>query len=120
MNKYVLFLWVFISILTRQTCAQTVYITKSDENYHVSGCHHLGKSKIALDLKEALAQDCTACKHCRPAQDENKLTEKQLEEKPDPETTITTATRCSAATEKKSRCKNITHNVNGKCWQHGG
>jgi micrococcal nuclease len=44
----------------------TVYITKTGEKYHRSGCSSLRKSKIAIKKSEAIAQGYTACKRCRP------------------------------------------------------
>ena len=44
----------------------TVYITKSGEKYHRSGCRYLAKSKIAIKLADALSRGYTPCKVCKP------------------------------------------------------
>lgn len=44
----------------------TVYITKTGEKYHKSGCRYLKQSKIAIDLTKAKKQGYTACKVCKP------------------------------------------------------
>lgn len=44
----------------------TVYVTKTGEKYHVSGCQYLSKSKIAIDLDDAIAEGYTACSKCGP------------------------------------------------------
>lgn len=44
----------------------TVYVTKTGEKYHKSGCQYLRKSKIAIDLDDAIAEGYTACSKCGP------------------------------------------------------
>lgn len=44
--------------------SRTVYITKTGDKYHASGCRYLKKSKIAIDLADAKAQGYTACSVC--------------------------------------------------------
>ena len=44
----------------------TVYITRTGEKYHRSGCRYLSRSKIAIDRDEAISRGYTACKVCRP------------------------------------------------------
>jgi hypothetical protein len=46
----------------------TVYITKTGEKYHRSGCRYLSKSKIAISLANAKARGYTPCSVCRPPQ----------------------------------------------------
>lgn len=45
---------------------RTVYITRTGEKYHLGSCRYLRQSKIAIKLKDAIAQGYTACKVCRP------------------------------------------------------
>lgn len=42
-----------------------VYITKSGSSYHRDGCSYL-KSKIPVDVKDAIANGYTACSRCKP------------------------------------------------------
>lgn len=45
---------------------QTVYITKTGEKYHRSGCRYLKKSKISVSLEDAVASGYSPCKVCKP------------------------------------------------------
>ena len=49
-----------------QSNSRTVYITKTGEKYHRSGCKYLRKSCISTTLSSALAQGYTACSVCNP------------------------------------------------------
>ena len=44
----------------------TVYITKTGEKYHRSGCRYLSSSKIAITLATAKARGYTPCSVCDP------------------------------------------------------
>jgi hypothetical protein len=44
----------------------TVYITKTGEKYHRSGCRYLKKSKIAITLKDAKERGYDPCSVCDP------------------------------------------------------
>lgn len=44
----------------------TVYITKTGAKYHRDGCRYLAKSKIAISLKDAIAEGYTPCSICKP------------------------------------------------------
>jgi endonuclease YncB( thermonuclease family) len=46
--------------------AQTVYITKSGNKYHVAGCRYLAKSSIPIDLADAVARGFSPCSVCNP------------------------------------------------------
>lgn len=46
--------------------AQTVYITNSGAKYHRESCRYLSKSKIAIDLQEAIRKGYTPCSVCKP------------------------------------------------------
>lgn len=45
---------------------ETVYITKTGEKYHKEGCRYLSKSKIPIDLSEAIASGYGPCSVCNP------------------------------------------------------
>ena len=45
---------------------KTVYITATGNKYHRASCRYLEKSKISIDLSDALAAGYCACKVCRP------------------------------------------------------
>jgi competence protein ComEC len=44
----------------------TVYITKTGEKYHTSGCRYLSSSKIPISLKDAKARGYGPCSVCKP------------------------------------------------------
>ena len=44
----------------------TVYITRTGEKYHRSGCQYLSQSKIAISLADAKARGYTPCSVCDP------------------------------------------------------
>ena len=46
----------------------TVYITRTGEKYHRSGCRYLSQSKIAISLADAKARGKTPCSVCDPPQ----------------------------------------------------
>ena len=128
MKKYILLLCAFTLAIFIH--AQTVYITKTGEKYHTGSCRHLSQSKIAIELKDALEQNYEPCKVCRPTQDitGNTIKNNGLDEKEDPEISPTQnnttrnaeSKQCTTTTQKGTRCKRMTTNANGKCWQHGG
>jgi len=43
-----------------------VYITKTGEKYHSSGCRYLSRSKISISLNNAKSQGYGACSVCNP------------------------------------------------------
>ena len=119
-------LMLFIISSFISVTAQTVYVTKTGEKYHTESCRYLKYSKIAIDLAKAQQQDYTPCKVCKPATVVKKKTSTAstvtTTETTTTKTTTTTkrqvAVRCSATTQKGTRCKRTTTNSNGRCWQH--
>lgn len=45
---------------------RTVYITKTGEKYHRSGCKYLRKSQISISLDDAIARGFEPCSVCNP------------------------------------------------------
>src|SRR5258708_2147280 len=88
----VLLLFVFGGV-----AAQTVYITNTGQKYHTGGCRYLSKSKIAIELKNAVNQNYVACKVCGPPQTG------QTKKNDNNTNTETVSTQCSATTKKGSR-----------------
>ncbi|MDN5214966.1 hypothetical protein QQ020_22995 [Fulvivirgaceae bacterium BMA12] len=120
--KYCLLLFLLISCAQIQTEAQTVYITKTGRKYHKETCRYLNHSKYPLTLSKAKERGYEACKVCKPA---TKTTGAKVDSdstkiivSPTPPKVVK-AVRCSAKTRSTgSRCKRMTKNANGKCWQH--
>ena len=48
------------------TGTTTVYVTKTGEKYHTSGCSYLRKSKIEKDLSTAVDEGYEPCSRCNP------------------------------------------------------
>lgn len=48
------------------TNSYTVYVTKTGNKYHRSGCSYLRQSKIAKDKNTAISEGYTACSRCNP------------------------------------------------------
>ncbi|MBM7561961.1 hypothetical protein [Fusibacter tunisiensis] len=44
--------------------SSTVFITNTGVKYHLESCFHLRKSKIPIDLQEAVNRGYTSCKNC--------------------------------------------------------
>lgn len=122
MKKYLILLSLSLVLFTSFLSGQTVYITNTGEKYHSSGCKYLRKSKVPIELSDALAQGYAACKVCRPVQ----VTKSSKEETNKPEgqgvkqATEGASSQCTATTKSGTRCKRMTKSSNGKCWQHGG
>jgi len=60
---------------------RTVYITKTGEKYHLGSCRYLKKSKIPVDIEEAVRRGYTPCSVCKPGWPEKKKEEPKEEEK---------------------------------------
>lgn len=58
------------TVKTTQTTLQNseiiVYVTKSSEKYHRSGCQYLSQSKIPVSLERAVQQGYGRCSRCNP------------------------------------------------------
>jgi hypothetical protein len=77
-----------------------VYVTHDGDKYHTADCRY-SKAAHTVTLKQAKADGKTACDLCKP----NSVTgDKQI--------------RCSAKTADGTRCKRMTTNKSGKCFQH--
>ena len=122
MKKYFSLFGLLLILFTSVLSAQTVYITNTGEKYHSSGCRYLHKSKISIELSDALEQGYTACKVCGPAQTIKTKKEAVTESQQGTEDTPAKAasSQCTATTKSGARCKHITKSSNGGCWQHGG
>ena len=62
---------------------RTVYITKTGEKYHLGSCRYLKKSKIPIDIDDAVARGYTPCSVCSPGYPEQtKPKEEKKEDAP--------------------------------------
>lgn len=77
-----------------------VYITQDGDKYHTADCRY-SKTAHEVKLSQAKAEGKTACSICKP---NSKTGEKQL--------------RCTVNTADGTRCKRMTTDASGKCFQH--
>lgn len=105
--------------------AQTVYINKTGKKYHTDTCHYLKNSKKEITLEEAINSGYQACSVCRPNQNAGENTEanafygttKNPSNAPKP-THKATATQCTGKTKSGNRCRRMTKDASGRCYQH--
>ncbi len=83
-----------------QDSSPMVYITRDGNKYHTADCRY-SKTALSVTLSQAKADGKTACGICNP---NSKTGEKQ--------------NRCSANTTDGKRCKRLTSDATGKCFQH--
>lgn len=122
MKKFLLIFFLLIGAVSIK--AQTVYITKTGEKYHEKSCHHLSKFSISISLEDAKDRGYTPCKVCKPTtavqrsstSNTSTTNSYQLNSRATQKTSV--AVQCSATTQKGTRCKRMTTNDNGRCWQH--
>ncbi len=100
---------------------QTVYKTKTGEKYHKESCNYLKYSKFAITLEDALAYGYEACKVCKPLYKTSKTALSSSNAKADnnnTESKVSNASQCTGKTKAGKRCKRMTKNANGRCYQH--
>jgi hypothetical protein len=121
--------FVLIACTASSSEAQTVYITKTGSKYHRVSCQYLRKSKFAISIKEAVDRGYEPCSVCEPgrpsAANEKKATQgvdENTKTSPtkgtDNKTSGPTAAQCTATTKAGTRCKRMTTDPGGKCYQH--
>src|SRR5690606_27485990 len=103
--------------------AQTVYTTKTGEKYHTTNCRYLKYSKKEITLEQAINLGYQACSVCKPGSNPEQIQSlvSQSKQSISPQETTaqkTTATQCTGKTKAGSRCKRMTKNVSGRCYQH--
>lgn len=121
MKRSLLLLIAFLTITTSGVFAQTVYITKTGEKYHVGDCRYLKYSKYSIDLKNAIQRGYDACGVCRPpTQVSSSSTIRKTTTASNGQAKRAISVQCSGTTQAGARCKRMTKSSNGYCWQHGG
>lgn len=103
---------LILLLVVRVAFAQTVYTTRTGKKYHVDGCQYLRQSKIRTDVASAISNGYTACLVCRPSSKSNSSTSSGNANK------NVVSKRCTAATSSGKRCRRMTTNTNGRCYQH--
>jgi len=109
---------IFVSAVS----AQDVYTTKTGEKYHKNTCRYLKDSKYKVDLKKVIELGYEACKVCKPPSSVSKLTSNSSSLATRNNKTTSSkkyiATQCTGKTKAGQRCKRMTKNANGRCYQH--
>ncbi|MCX6168690.1 MAG: hypothetical protein NTX65_05100 [Ignavibacteriales bacterium] len=122
-TRKILFLFLFVCLLSTELFSQTVYITKTGAKYHSSGCQYLRRSSIPIELKDALDRGYSACSRCNPPTQVNKKekatinTQSQIKEKVKSSSEVTSS-QCQAITKKGTQCKRKAEPGSKYCWQH--
>jgi hypothetical protein len=122
--KIILTIVILFSI--HKTIAQTkVYVTEKGTRYHTKECRLLPKKRIETVIKKAKVKGYSQCKVCVPKEVSQKKTStvkksttKKTAKKKYRNSKKSIASRCTATTQKGSRCKRRTKNASGRCWQH--
>jgi hypothetical protein len=119
-----LLLFIVIATITSNVASQSVYTTKTGKKYHKESCHYLKSSKRELTLARAVELGYDACSICKPntsntnnssSTNSNSFTKDNQSKT---STTKSTTTQCTGKTKAGNRCKHMTTNSNGRCYQH--
>ena len=124
MKKHVLLLFLFLFTLVCQ--AQTVYKTRTGSKYHTETCRYL-KSSFETTVAQAQAEGLSACSVCRPGAGSTSGAGTATSLTPESEENIRSSTssgsstgsvQCGGTTKAGARCKRMTTNASGRCYQH--
>ena len=104
-----------------QLTAQTVYVTKTGKKYHTENCSSLSKSKIAIELKEAIEKGYTPCSKCKPdkkleSTNQNNFTPQKKEQVKSKSNV--TSSNVKHLLKVAKRCKRTAQTGSKYCWQH--
>ena len=91
-----------------------VFITKTGKKYHRDECRYL-KSSIPISLADAGKRGYTRCSVCLPPSLSTAPTKK---ESYTPKKNYQSDGRCTATTQKGTRCKRSAQSGRSYCWQH--
>ena len=114
MKKTSILFLAFI-LTTVSVIAQTVYVTRTGSKYHSEGCRYLSRSQIAISLSDALSQGYDACSVCDPP---TSVVRRHVKHHTKHHVSRKNTVQCSAFTKSGKRCRRMTTNANGRCWQH--
>ena len=114
---------------TTLVSSQEVFTTKTGEKYHKSTCRYLKYSKYKIELEKAIQLGYDPCSVCKPPTKVSNTNNTTSSLKESTETKTTTknptvsskkavATQCTGKTKAGNRCKRMTKNSNGRCYQH--
>jgi len=124
-----IFLIVILTACVNTIDAQTVYTTKTGKKYHEENCRFLKDSKKEITLQKAKSLGYTPCSVCKPitgiseTKETNSATSVKASESNNNNTVSISkpksiSSQCTGKTKSGERCKRMTKNANGKCYQH--
>ncbi len=111
--------WEYVSNAKQKEIKQDqqsvgVFVTNTGAKYHRDGCRHL-KSRIPISLVDAGRKGYTACLVCSPPSLSTPPLKKEAYK---PKTNYQPDGRCTATTQKGTRCKRNAQTGRSYCWQH--
>jgi hypothetical protein len=124
MKQLRLFFFIISIAFVQNVIAQTVYTTKTGKKYHKSSCRFLKYSKKLTTIDRAKILGYTACKVCKPTNQNTKASSggepKAIAHKTQSKSSSkkAVASQCTGKTKAGKRCKRKTKNANGRCYQH--
>lgn len=123
--------WTIASLMgSLQLNGQTVYTTVTGTKYHLDDCRYLKNSKVKTDVSSALLNGYVACLVCKPPSKKSDTPTPKLPPPPkkisaqpeykqrDANNSGISSVQCSGITKAGVRCKRMTKNQTGKCYQH--
>lgn len=114
--------FIFLFIMTGwvwSTTAQSIYVyhTPSGKKYHTVTCHMVDNTSNSITIEEARKKGLTPCTFCKP--DDQIESGKLQPAYPMPQPgQKEVASQCLGKTKEGLRCKRMTRNANGYCFQH--
>lgn len=120
-------LWIIFLLLLIQSCAfsqtqkDTVFITRTGEKYHRETCQYLRYSSYSITKEEAIERGYTPCSVCKPGTLSKTVPPRNTPDRvnaPAETNKSATSRQCTGITKAGARCKRMTTNANGKCYQH--
>lgn len=124
MRKHLLLIFFLLATIVCQ--AQTVYKTKTGSKYHTASCRYL-KSSFETTIAAAQAEGLTACSVCSPGMGSssgstlapaNKLVNTGSSSSSGSSNRASGSVQCSGTTKAGTRCKRMTTDSSGRCYQH--
>jgi hypothetical protein len=116
--KRLLFLILFFIVPLSASFSQTVFVTKSGKKYHTEECRY-SATAYPVSLSDAIKRGYAPCKVCKPESGSTiNSNENNFYQEPPKDSQYAEKVQCSATTKSGNRCKRMTKNVNGLCWQH--
>lgn len=106
----------FTSQVSESEDTVPVYVTRTGSKYHRAGCRYLARSKIPIDLSEAV-RSYGPCSVCDPPTLRS-ATQRPIHSYQNQQPSRTG--RCQAITKKGLQCKRNAKDGSSYCWQHGG